>query len=344
MTDTSQNITVDPKQEPLRLDVFLIDRLAKISRSRLQKAIKEGYVSVNEQQVKPNYKVSPGDKIIVDLPHAKRPGSQVEGEDIPLDILYEDESLLIVNKQAGMVVHPGIGNMEGTLVHALVHYLSQNDLPVLEGNLADRPGLVHRIDKDTSGILVIAKTAEAMTHLARQFSDHSIERTYKAIVWGQPDPEEDSITDKIGRHPRNRIIYTTTEDEDEGKEAITHYKVIQGLYYVSLVECRLETGRTHQIRVHMKSRGHTIFNDHRYGGDRILKGTVFNKYRQFVDNCFELCPRQALHAASLSFIHPVSHKKMAFEAPLPPDMDAVLRKWTSYVSYKRDIIDGEEAN
>jgi len=344
MTGNSQTIIVDPKQEPLRLDLFLIDRLAKVSRSRLQKAIKEGFVSVNEQQIKPNYKVSPGDVIKVDFPHAKRPGSRVEGEDIPLEILYEDESLLIVNKQAGMVVHPGIGNMEGTLVHALVHYLSHKDLPVLEGNLADRPGLVHRIDKDTSGILVIAKTAEAMTHLARQFADHSIERSYKALVWGQPDPEEDTITDKIGRHPRNRIIYTTTEDEDEGKDAITHYKVLHGLYYVSLVECRLETGRTHQIRVHMKSRGHTIFNDHRYGGDRILKGTVFNKYRQFVDNCFDLCPRQALHAASLSFIHPVTNQKMEFDAPLPDDMDAVLKKWTAYVSYKRDIIDGEESN
>ncbi len=335
------SIVVDPKQEPLRIDMFLMDRLARISRSRLQKAIKEGFISVNEEEVKPNYKVSPGDVIRLELPHVKQPGSPVEGENIPLDILFEDDSLLIVNKVAGMVVHPGIGNMEGTLVHALVHHLSNSDLPVLEGNLADRPGLVHRIDKDTSGILVIAKTAEAMTHLAKQFADHTIERTYQALVWGQPDPEEGTITDRIGRHPRNRIIYTTTDDIDEGKEAITHYKVLQGLYYVSLVECRLETGRTHQIRVHMQSRGHAIFNDHRYGGDRILKGTVFNKYRQFVENCFEYCPRQALHAASLAFIHPTTNEYMKFEAPLPTDMEQVLEKWTSYVAYKRDIIDGE---
>jgi len=343
MTSSSHSFIVDPKQEPLRLDKFLMDRMARVSRNRLQKAITEGYVSVNDESVKPNYKVSPGDTIIINLPHFKQPGSKVEGEDIPLDIMYEDDALLIVNKPPGMVVHPGIGNMEGTLVHALVHHLSHKDLPILEGNLADRPGLVHRIDKDTSGTLVIAKTSEAMTHLARQFSQHTIDRTYQALVWGQPDLEEDTITERIGRHPRNRIIYTTTDDEEEGKEAITHYKLLQGLYYVSLVECRLETGRTHQIRVHMKSRGHTIFNDHRYGGDKILKGTVFNKYRQFVENCFQLCPRQALHAASLSFIHPLTDRPMSFSAPLPADMQAVLDKWTSYVAYKRDIIDEEES-
>ncbi len=339
MASFIQDFMVDPKQEPLRIDLFLMDRLGKVSRNRIQNAIKKGLITVNEEKVKPNYKVSPGDSINVDFPDRKQLGSKVEGEKIPLDILYEDEALLIVNKQAGMVVLPGIGNMEGTLVHALVHYLSKNDLPILEGNLADRPGLVHRIDKDTSGILVIAKTSDAMTHLARQFSEHTIDRTYQAIIWGQPDEQKGTIRSRITRHPRNRIIYTTTKEEEEGKEAVTHFSLLKGLYYVSLIECRLETGRTHQIRVHMKSEGHTIFNDHRYGGDRILKGTVFNKYKQFVENCFDLCPRQALHAASLSFVHPKSEEKMYFEAPLPDDMASVLEKWTAYVSYKRRYSD-----
>ncbi len=339
MASPPLQITVDPKQEAIRLDLFLMDRLAKTSRNRLQKAIKSGHVTVNDQIVKPNYKISPGDFIVIQFPKTSQMGDAISGEDIPLDVVYEDKHLLVVNKPSGMVVHPGIGNMEGTLVHALVHYLAQEDLPIMEGNLADRPGLVHRIDKDTSGLLVVAKTADAMTHLAKQFSDHSIDRSYRAIIWGQPDAEEGTINQRIGRHPRNRILYATTNDPDEGKEAITHYSVIEGLYYVSLIECRLETGRTHQIRVHMKSQGHTIFNDHRYGGDKILKGTVFSKYKQFVENCFELCPRQALHAGGLSFIHPISGEKMSFQAPLPGDMNDLLNKWRAYVTYKKSSID-----
>jgi 23S rRNA pseudouridine1911/1915/1917 synthase len=330
--------TVDPKQEPIRIDKFLIDRIEKVSRNRIQQGIKKGYVLVNEEEVKANYKVSPGDIIIVSYPKKPKLGDKIQGEDIDLNIVYEDPYLMVVDKPYGQVVHPGIGNMEGTLVHAIVHYLSKTELPIMPGNLADRPGLVHRIDKDTSGLLVIAKTEQVMSELAKQFKAHSVQRTYRAIVWGQPEPESGTIDSYIGRHPRNRLIYQSFSDEDQGKHAITHYKVLEGLYYVSLVECRLETGRTHQIRVHMKSIGHTIFSDHRYGGDKILKGTVFSKYKQFVDNCFEILPRQALHAATLGFTHPISKESLFFESPLPEDMLQALNKWRHYVSHKKNLI------
>ena len=330
--------TVDPKQEPIRIDKFLIDRIEKVSRNRIQQGIKKGYVLVNELEIKPNYKVSPGDIITVSYPKKPQLGEKIKGEDIALNIVYEDPHLMVVNKPAGQVVHPGIGNMDGTLVHAIVYYLAQTDLPVMPGNLADRPGLVHRIDKDTSGLLVIAKTEQVMTDLSKQFKLHSVERTYQAIVWGQPEPEEGSIESYIGRHNKNRLIYDSFKEEERGKLAITHYRTLEGLYYVSLIECKLETGRTHQIRVHMKSIGHTIFSDYRYGGDKILKGTVFSKYRQFVENCFHLLPRQALHAATLGFKHPVTQESMLFKAPLPEDMNAALNKWRNYVSHRKNTL------
>lgn len=330
-------IKVDPKQDPLRIDKFLMDRLPKITRNRLQKAIKNGYVLVNGEEVKANYKVNPGDVISVNYPEKPRLGKKVEGEELPLNVVYEDDDLMVINKEPGMVVHPGIGNFSGTLVNAVVNYLEKTDLPVMPGNLADRPGLVHRIDKDTSGLLVIAKNVDAMSALSAQFKEHSVERTYNAIVWGQPDEEEGTIKSYLGRHPTNRMLFTSYEDPEEGKHAITHYKVLRGLYYVSLVECKLETGRTHQIRVHMASIGHTIFNDSRYGGDRILKGTVFSKYKKFVENCFEILERQGLHAATLGFIHPRTGKKMQFEAPLPDDMQQAIEKWEHYVKYQKSM-------
>lgn len=330
-------IKVDPKQDPLRIDKFLMDRLPKITRNRLQKAIKNGYVLVNGEEVKANYKVNPGDVISVNYPEKPRLGKKVEGEELPLNVVYEDDDLMVINKEPGMVVHPGIGNFSGTLVNAVVNYLEKTDLPVMPGNLADRPGLVHRIDKDTSGLLVIAKNVDSMSALSAQFKEHSVERTYNAIVWGQPDEEEGTIKSYLGRHPTNRMLFTSYEDPEEGKHAITHYKVLRGLYYVSLVECKLETGRTHQIRVHMSSIGHTIFNDSRYGGDRILKGTVFSKYKKFVENCFEILERQGLHAATLGFIHPRTGKKMQFEAPLPDDMQQAIEKWEHYVKYQKSM-------
>jgi 23S rRNA pseudouridine1911/1915/1917 synthase len=330
-------ITVDPKQDPLRIDKFLMDRLPNVTRNRLQKAMNKGYVLVNGEEIKPNYKVSPGDVIKVNYPEKPKLGKKVEGEEIPLDIHYEDDDILIVNKEAGMVVHPGIGNFSGTLVHALVHYLQNTDLPVMPGNLADRPGIVHRIDKDTSGLLVIAKNENAMSTLSKQFKDHSVKRSYQAIVWGEPEESKGTINSYIGRHPTNRVLYASYDDPEEGKEAITHFELLEGLYYVSLIECRLETGRTHQIRVHMDSIGHTIFNDHRYGGNHILKGTVFSKYKRFVENCFDILTRQGLHAASLGFKHPRSGKQMHFTAPLPNDMSTVMEKWRHYVSYQKSL-------
>src|SRR5690606_6980628 len=254
-------------------------------------------------------------------------------ENIPLDIRYEDEYLLVVHKPAGMVVHPGYGNYQGTLVNALTYHVEQSDLPVLEGNDPDRPGLVHRLDKDTSGLLVIAKNAHVLQQLASQFHDHKPERRYLAIVWGSPEPSEGTIHKPIARHPKNRLLFTALhEDSDmEGRHAVTHYKVLKDFYYVSLVECRLETGRTHQLRVHMESIGHPVFSDLRYGGDRIRKGTVFSRYKQFVENCFKICNRQALHAQSLSFVHPVTKEKMTFESELPEDMAELVERWERYV-------------
>lgn len=322
-------IKADPRQSLLRIDKFLMDRLPNVSRSKVQEAIRQAYVKVNGQTIKPNYKVHPLDDILIALPEPPR-DTEVVPENIPLDIIYEDEHLLVVNKAAGMVVHPAHNNWTGTLVNALAYHFQQ--LPTLQGN-EGRPGLVHRIDKDTSGLLVIAKTETAMRGLYRQFFDHSIERTYQALVWGEPDPEKGTIEVHLGRSLKDRRVTAAFPQGDIGREAVTHYEVIRFLRYVTLVQCRLETGRTHQIRAHMKYIGHPLFNDATYGGDQILKGTKFSKYKSFVDNCFKLMPRQALHAKSLGFVHPATRELMQFDSELPEDFKAVLEKWDKYVQY-----------
>jgi len=322
-------IEVDKGQGLLRVDKYLMVRIENATRSKIQLAIESESVRVNGQVIKPSYRVKPQDLITVSLPHPPREATEVLPENIPLNIVFEDDDLLLVNKPAGLVVHPAQGNWSGTLVNGLVFHLQ--NLPTSR-NGAIRPGLVHRIDKDTSGLLVVAKTELAMAHLARQFFEHTIERTYLALVWGEPSPPEGTITGNVGRSTRDRRVMDVFPHADQGKEAVTHYKMVQPLRYVSLVQCNLETGRTHQIRVHMKFRGHPLFNDATYGGDRVVKGTVFSKYRQFVENCFELCPRQALHARSLGFQHPRTGEWMQFEVPLPDDIRAVVAKWEGYVT------------
>ena len=322
-------LQVDPKQAPLRLDKFLMDRLPNVTRNKLQEGIKEGFVRVNDATVKSNYKVRPGDEIVVALPDPPR-DTEVLPENIPLNIIFEDQDLLVVDKPAGMVVHPAYNNWQGTLVNALVyHFQNLPELPQNQG----RPGLVHRIDKGTSGLLVIAKTEAAMTHLAKQFFDHSIDRTYHALVWGVPEEETGTINVNLGRSPKDRRLTVAFPQGDMGRKAITHYKIIKPLRYVSLISCKLETGRTHQIRAHLKYKGHPLFNDAPYGGNKILKGTVFSKYKAFVENCFKLMPRQALHAHSLGFIHPRSGENMYFESPWPVDFAAVVDKWEKYVTH-----------
>lgn len=322
-------IVADPKQELLRVDKFLMDRLPNVTRSKLQSAIKEGFVKVNDQNIKPNHKIHPGDEIVVALPEPPRDNELVP-EEILLNIVFEDDHLLVVNKEAGMVVHPAYNNWSGTLVNALAWHFK--NLPEMPGN-DGRPGLVHRIDKDTSGLLVIAKTEKAMTGLAKQFFDHSIERTYYALVWGTLEEPEGTINVNLGRSFKDRRITAAFPKGDFGRHAITHYKLIKDYRYVSLVQCNLETGRTHQIRAHMKYLGNPLFNDATYGGDQILKGTVFTKYKQFVQNCFKVMPRQALHAKTLGFIHPITKQKMEFDSELPTDFMDVLEKWERYVQY-----------
>lgn len=328
-------IKVDKKQEPMRLDKFLYGRLFNITRNKLQSAIKEGIILVNGKAVKPNYKVRGGDIVTGVIPKKRPPHlSGVKAEDIPLDIVYEDEHLMVVNKPSGMVVHPGISNYSGTLVNAVKYHLDNESLPVMEGNFEDRPGIVHRIDKETTGLLLIAKNDEALTHLAKQFFDHTIEREYYALVWGSFKEKEGTIDLNIGRNPKNRKLMTVFPEGEAGKKAVTHYKVLEDLYYVSLISCRLETGRTHQIRVHMKHLGHPVFNDSSYGGDKIVKGTVFTKYKQFVMNNMKMLPGHALHARSLGFIHPATGEKMYFEAGLPKEFQTVLERWRNYVKSK----------
>lgn len=322
------HIIADPKQELLRIDKFLMDRLPNVTRNKLQVGIREGLVKVNGEQVKPNHKVHPGDNIHVYLTQPPRDEDLVP-EDIPLNIVFEDDHLLVVNKPAGMVVHPAYQNWSGTLVNGLAFHFQ--NLPEMKGN-DGRPGLVHRIDKDTSGLLVIAKTEEAMGGLAKQFFDHSIERTYYALVWGELGEDSGTINVNVGRSLKDRRITACFPEGDFGKNAITHYKVLKNMRYVSLIQCNLETGRTHQIRAHMKYLGHPLFNDETYGGHEILKGTVFTKYKQFVQNCFKLMPRQALHAKTLGFIHPVTTKKVQFDSDLPEDFTSVLEKWEKYVN------------
>ena len=322
-------IVVDPKQQLLRVDKFLMDRLPNVTRNKLQDAIKNGFVMVNERTVKPNHKVHPEDVITIALPEPPR-DTEVIPEDIPLDIIFEDDFLLVVNKPAGMVVHPAYQNWTGTLVNALTfHFKNLPEMPDNDG----RPGLVHRIDKDTSGLLVIAKSEEAMNGLAKQFFDHSIERTYYALVWGVPESTKGTIDVNLGRSLKDRRVTAAFPEGDFGRHAITHYEVLQDLRYVSLIKCNLETGRTHQIRAHMKYLGHPIFSDVTYGGDKVLKGTIFSKYKQFVDNWFKIIPRQALHAKSLGFIHPVTKKSMQFDSELPSDFQEVIDKWNHYVKF-----------
>jgi len=320
-------IICDPGQQPYRVDKFLMDRLPNVTRNKIQQGIKDGFVKVNGEEVKPNFKIKAEDEVVVELPESRRE-TEVLPENIPLNIIYEDDDILIVNKEAGMVVHPAYNNWSGTLVNALAYHFRQ--LPTMKDN-EGRPGLVHRIDKDTSGLLVIAKTERAMTHLAKQFFDHSIERTYQALVWGVPEPEEGTINVNLGRSEKDRRVTTAIEDGSRGRTAITHYKVLEPLRYVSLIQCNLETGRTHQIRAHLKYKGHPLFNDATYGGDRVLRGTQFSKYKAFVENGFKLMPRQSLHAKSLGFIHPSTGKFMQFDSELPSDFQAILEKWRKYV-------------
>lgn len=324
-------ITVDGGQSMIRIDKFLMDKLPNVSRSKIQDAIDSEYVLVNEKPTKASYKVHPHDVITISLPQEPR-NTDVLPENIALDIIYEDDDLLVVNKAAGMVVHPAHGNWSGTLVNALAYHFQ--NLPTMPNN-DGRPGLVHRIDKDTSGLLVIAKSEAAMSHLAKQFFHHTIERTYYALVWGEPKEEKATIREYLGRSPKDRRVVSVYNPDEApfAKLGITHYEILQRLRYVSLLKCNLETGRTHQIRAHLKHVGHPLFNDEMYGGNAIVKGTVFTKYKAFVENCFKILPRQALHAKSLGFIHPITGKQMYFEIDLPEDFKAVIEKWEHYLKY-----------
>ncbi|MFI5134120.1 MAG: RluA family pseudouridine synthase [Chitinophagales bacterium] len=324
------NITIDKGQEPLRIDKFLMNRIENAARNKIQQAINANMVLVNGKEVRPNYKVKAADEIIV-YSDMSPEETDVVPEKIPLNIVYEDEELMVINKPAGMVVHPGSGNYTGTLLNGIAYYLQEKNAAITEESLP-RFGLVHRIDKNTSGLLVLAKNSKAMSQLAKQFFDHTVKRNYVALVWGDMQKDEGTIVAHVGRHQRFRKQFEAYPEGDHGKEAITHYKVLERLGYVTLVECVLETGRTHQIRVHMKHIGHPLFNDDFYGGDKIVKGTVFAKYKQFVENCFAICPRQALHAKTLGFIHPTTGKEMFFETALPDDMQQVIDKWRKYAS------------
>ena len=320
-------IVVDKGQSLVRIDRFLMDRLQNATRTKIQAAIDAESVRVNDKSTKASYKIKPSDVITVSLAHPPR-DTDIKPENIPLNIVFEDDDLLVLNKPAGMVVHPAHGNWDGTLVNALVYHFQ--NLPTSR-NGEIRPGLVHRIDKDTSGLMVIAKTEYAMTHLARQFFEHSIERTYNALTWGVPNPPDGTITGYIGRSVRDRKVQVIYDDETKGKWSVTHYKTLDELRYVALVQCNLETGRTHQIRAHFKHIGHPLFNDAMYGGDRILRGTPVGSYKAFVENAFKLLPRQALHAKSLGFTHPRTRQWLQFDSPLPDDFQAALSKWRKYV-------------
>lgn len=324
------SFTADKGQQPLRVDKFLMNFIEGATRNKIQNAAKDGNIYVNDTAVKSNHKVKPNDVVRVLFEHPPYEFLLVP-ENIPLDIVFEDDSLIVVNKPAGMVVHPGHGNYSGTLINALVYHAE--NLPV---NSSERPGLVHRIDKDTSGLLVVAKTEQAMTSLAKQFFNKTSEREYVALVWGDVTEDSGTIEGHIGRHPKNRLQNLVFEDGSQGKEAVTHYKVLERFGYVTLVSCKLETGRTHQIRVHMKHIGHTLFNDERYGGNLILKGTTFTKYKQFVDNCFKVLPRQALHAKTLGFKHPVTKEYIEFNSPLPEDMQQCIEKWRAYAKNQKE--------
>ena len=311
-------------QIPLRVDKFLMNFIENATRNKLQQAAKAGNILVNDVAVKSNHKVKPKDIVRIVLAYPPQENLLI-AEDIPLDLIYEDETIMVVNKPAGMVVHPGHGNPSGTLVNGLIYHIE--NLPT---NSNERPGLVHRIDKDTSGLLVVAKTDFAMAHLSKQFFDRKTDRKYLALVWGNMKDDEGTIEGNIGRSLKNRLQMDVFQEGDFGKHAVTHYKVIERFTYVTLVECKLETGRTHQIRAHFKHIGHTLFNDERYGGDDILKGTTFTKYKQFVENCFKILPRQALHAKTLGFKHPITKEMMQFDSEIPKDISDCIEKWKTY--------------
>lgn len=323
------SFTADKGQEPLRVDKYLMNRIENATRNKIQNAAKAGSIFVNDKAVKSNYKVKGGDVVRVLFGHPPHENLLVP-EDIPIEIVYEDDTVVVINKAAGMVVHPGHGNYSGTLINALLFHFDN-----LPNNADERPGLVHRIDKDTSGLLVIAKTEQALIHLSKQFFDKSSERKYLALVWGSPKEDEGTVEGHIGRHPKNRLQMMVFPEGEAGKPAITHFKVLERFGYVTLLECQLETGRTHQIRTHMKHIGHTLFNDERYGGNAILKGTHFSKYKQFVENCFKLIPRQALHAKTLGFEHPKTGQWMQFDSEIPQDLAQTLRKWRNYAQHKQ---------
>lgn len=327
-------IIVDKGQSLLRIDKFLMNRMVNVSRNRIQNAADAGNILVNGSVVKSNYRVKPLDTITIVLPHPPR-DTEIYPEDITLDIIYEDDFLVIVNKPAGMVVHPGYNNYTGTLVHALAFHFQ--NLPNLKGNVA-RPGLVHRIDKDTSGLLLISKDEFSMTYLAKQFYDHTITRKYYALVWGDIS-EDGTVSGYIGRSLRDRKVMDIFDEEENGKWSVTHYKVVERFHYVTLIECQLETGRTHQIRAHMQHIGHPLFNDATYGGDKILKGTATGKYKQFVENCFNICNRQALHAQSIGFIHPHTKKYVLFESEFPEDLKLLIDKWSTFIAGRNQEIE-----
>ncbi len=321
-------LAADPGQEPLRIDKFLMDRIPNTSRTKLQTAALNGNIRVNDTAVKPNYKVKPGDDISIVLPYPQREIELIP-QNIPLEILYEDDHIVVLNKASDMVVHPGYGNYTGTLVNALVYHFE--NLPAAKDGLPNRPGLVHRLDKNTTGVMVIAKNEHAHTHLSLQFFERTVDRRYAALVWG--DPEKDgTVIGHIGRSLKNRKVMNVFPEGDHGKHAVTHYSIKERLNYVTLIECKLETGRTHQIRAHMQHIGHPLFNDPEYGGNKILKGTTFSKYKQFVMNNFDLLPRQALHAKKLEITHPATGERMNFETELPNDMQAVLERWRGYIA------------
>ena len=326
-------VVVDKGQSQVRVDKYLFERLVNSSRNRIQKAADAGLIMANGKPVNSSYKVKPCDVLTV-MMDRPRYDNDIIPEDIPLDIVYEDNDLMVVNKPAGLVVHPGCGNYHGTLVNAIAWHLKDN--PKYDPN-DPQVGLVHRIDKDTSGLLVVAKTPDAKTHLGLQFYNKTTKRKYNALVWGVVENNEGTIEGNIGRNPKDRMQMAVLSDPAQGKHAVTHYRVLERLGYVTLVECVLETGRTHQIRVHMKHIGHTLFNDERYGGNEILKGTHFSKYKQFVNNCFETCPRQALHAMTLGFVHPRTGEEMFFTSPLPEDMTNLIDKWRNYISNREEL-------
>lgn len=324
--------SIDKNQEPIRIDKWLQMRLENATRNKIQKGIEAGFLTVNGKIVKSNYRIKPGDEIVL-LSFNNPEYTEVKAEPIPLNIVFEDDAIMVINKTANMVVHPGIGNYTGTLLNGVKYHLLQQNAALNEDELP-RYGLVHRIDKNTTGLIVLAKTADAAAHLAKQFFHHTVKRKYVALVWGNIEADEGTIDAHIARHQQYRKMFAAYPDGEIGKHAITHYRVLERFNYVTLIECVLETGRTHQIRVHMKYLGHTLFNDFEYGGDKILKGTIYTRYKQFVENCFTVCNRCALHAKTLGFVHPVTGKEVLFESDLPTDMTQVIEKWRNYIQHK----------